>query len=266
MVTEHDHTDGPPPTDPKDTQRTEQVTSKLPAFDDSRFFVALQAHIDRSFDEFKRELREDRRQDTNRSVSEHEKTRKHVAELTTKVETMWKHLYGPTPPSTDGELAFSLTEPATKPDSRSSALVNTDASPKTGPKTIPESISEHDSTIAGIQGQIIAVDAKIGRVDAKVDALTELQKKQMGMRDDDDRRAFRKLLDGFLWLFTERAGRKFALTLIAAISGLATSCGTIYALNTGRLPMPNAPVHPQVGPSIERPPPPTDRPTERPRD
>lgn len=243
-----------PPTDPKHTQRTEQVTSKIPTFDDSRFFVALQAHIDRSFEEFKRELREDRRADTNRSVSEHEMTRKHVARLTTKVETMWDHIYGKTPPPIGGELAFSLTEPPTAPKSKS------------GPKTIPQSISEHDATIAGMQGQLIALDSKVGAVEAKVDELTKLQKEQMGMHDDDDRRMLRKLTDGFLWLFTERQGRKFALTLIAALTSLTTACGTIYALSTGRLPMPNAPVPQQISPSVDRSLPPTDRRTDRPRD
>jgi len=233
------------------TPEASPSATPVAAFDEGRFFLELQSHMDRSFSSFKREIHDDIRSTMARhadaSFKEHEKTRRHVAAMTTKVDKMWHKVYGEGPPSggpPSEDISFALTEPSASPQ-----------------KTIPQQISEHDATLAGVQGQIIALDSNTNKaleaINVKVDALTDLQKKQMGMRDTDDRGAVRKLMDGVVWILTDRAGRKFALTLIAALSGLATSCGTFYALSTGRLPLPTQ-MSPQGGlqPSAPGPQPP----------
>jgi hypothetical protein len=110
-----------------------------------------------------------------------------------------------------------------------------------------EQISEHDLTLQGIEGRLIAVsaatnkvDQRVGGVEVQVGTLLELQKEQMGKRDPDDgRRLLRRMVDGIAWMIRERDGQRFALSLIAAFTGFVTAIGTTYALVTGRLPLPH---------------------------
>lgn len=212
------------------------VPTEPRAFDEVRFFQALDAHMDRSFTTFRKEM-------VDLSLQEHEKTRRHVALVTSMTRALWAEVFGKDrpPPGGDGGLSFSLTEPDTSPGHLKESRPIPPMTPPSGGK-----ISEHDATLASFHGQLIAVDGKVETVDAKVESLksdvamlTKLQKEQMGLRDGDDRSMIRRLADGAVWIVTNRAGRKFALTLIAALTSLITAAGTTYALATGRLPMPN---------------------------
>lgn len=197
------------------------VPTEPRVFDEVRFFQALDAHMDRSFTTFRKEM-------VDLSLQEHEKTRRHVALVTSMTRALWAEVFGKDrpPPGGDG-LSFSLTEPDTSPGHTRESRPIPPMTPPSGGK-----ISEHDASLAAFEGRLIALDSK-------VETLTKLQKEQMGLHDADDRPAMKRLVDGVAWLFTNRAGRKFALTLIAALTSLVTAAGTTYALATGRLPMPN---------------------------
>lgn len=212
----------PPLPDPEDTD------AKKRPFDEVRFFHALDGHMDRSFSTFRREM-------IDLSLKEHEKTRRHVAHVTSMTRALWIEVFGKDkpPPGGGDAISFALTEPDTNPG-HTRGLRPIDDLPS-------GKISEHDATLAGFQGQLIAVDAK-------VESLVKLQKEQMGLRDADDRSVGRRIVDGFLWLTTKRAGHKFALTLVAALTSLVTALGTTYALSTGRLPLPIAPTSHQIAP------------------
>jgi hypothetical protein len=221
----------PPDTDPLPETTSEPRVAK--SFDEVRFFQALDAHLDRKLDThftaFRKEM-------ADSSLREHEKTRRHVAYVTTMTKALWSEVFGKEPPGGPGDegLSFALTEPDTHPG-------YTKGSRPILPTTAPSGkISEHDATLAGLQGQVIAVDGKMETLVEQVAALTKLQKEQMGLHEGDERSIVRKIADGTVWLFTNRAGRKFALTLIAALTSLITALGTTYALATGRLPLPSA--------------------------
>jgi hypothetical protein len=169
----------------------------------------------------------------DRSLHEHETTRKHVARLTVMVTSMWRRVYGsePPPPGVSG-LSFAMSETGTAPSSRTTpedqarpaTTTTTEADAKTGEPSIVQKVSDHDLTLAGLTGQVIAVDSKANELREKVDTLLSLQREQMGKHDADGRTALQRVADGFVWLAQERDGRKFALTLIAAIAGLIAAC------------------------------------------
>lgn len=237
--------------DADETPETETTAPQAP-FDEVRFFHALDGHLDRKLDThfaaFRKEM-------ADSSLREHEKTRRHVAHVTKMTTQLWSEVFGrdkppPGGPGDDG-LNFALTEPDTDPG-------HTKGSRPILPTTAPSGkISEHDATLAGLQGQVIAVDGKVETLVEQVSALTKLQKEQMGLHEGDERSIVRRIVDGTVWLFTNRAGRKFALTLIAALTSLVTALGTTYALATGRLPLPSANTPSIVQPAPPAPPAPS---------
>lgn len=184
-------------------------------------------------------LRANMTENADRSLQAHESTRRHVARLATMVKKMWTKVYGsdPPPPAGDDEdLSFSMTEPTTKPGAK------TNASLQTAAVKLERHVSEHDATLDGMSGRLITLSSNQNQLAEQVKLLIGLQKEQMGRRDEDERPLLQRLFDGLGWIARERDGRRFALTLIAAVSGLVTAFGTSYAIMTGRLPSPTSPV------------------------
>lgn len=190
------------------------------------------------------------RDQADQSLQSHEATRKQVGALGRMVTTLWREVKGSDPPPPEGG-----------------------GMPPTAVMPMDEKLSEHDLTIAAIQGQIIAIDSKANAIkdDAAAskaaaekalekttalegqtkEALTlaketkelnERQLKAMGVKTEAEEksRVLTKLVDLCIWMFKEREGQKFALAGFAALTSLVTALGTTYAIITGRLPLPNS--------------------------
>ena len=214
--------------------------------------------------EFRTEVRSDlkglgelQKINAQRSIDAHEATRKHVAKLTSMTKHMWRKVFGSEPPPADTEEeAFTFSHEEHPTGGGIGQLHKIAPLDGHGRKAAPlgqqvekhgESLSQHDASIAGLQGQVIALSSKTNE-------LLSLQKEQMGKRPEGDTRSFaQRVLDGIQWVFSNRAGQKYLLTLIAALSGMITAAGTTYALATGRLPYPG-----QSSPPAQYLPPPTE--------
>src|SRR5262245_23140191 len=132
------------PTDPAIPAAAPAQPGATQGIDEVRFFNALDAHMTRSFAEFRKDM-------VNASVQEHEKTRRHVAQLTSMTKTLWTEVFAKaTPPPGGDDLSFSLTEPDTNPGHTKDS--------KPIPAAPSGKISAHDATLDGLQGQVIAVD------------------------------------------------------------------------------------------------------------
>lgn len=175
------------------------------------------------------------------SLASHEATRKQVSALGRMVTHLWKQVKGSDPPPPADDDGNPLPNPAGKP--------------------LDEQLTDHDLTIAALQGQVINVDSKVNVVKeematkAHVDAIksdltnaigqvaeqNDRQLKALGVRPpaDPERNAIGKLVDLLVWAFKEPEGRKQAILTLGAITSLITAVGTTYALITGRLPLPN---------------------------
>lgn len=204
----------------------------------NRFKVDLDEHEAR----MERRMKDMKKEIQSSSLQSHEATRKQVQSINLKVDELWRTVKGsdPPPPEKGSGIAPQATapRPASNPGERR-------------PTSIADQVTEHEGDIATIQGSVLRVDGRVESVDDKVDALAsvvnelkDLQVKQMhsqGIKTEEESRSFWKRLgDGVIWAFKEPEGRKFALTMMAAITSLVTAAGTTYALITGRLPMPNA--------------------------
>ena len=181
------------------------------------------------------------KENADTSLASHEATRKQVSALGRMVTHLWKQVKGsdPPPPADDDGNIISLP----------------------GGKPMDEQLTDHDLTIAAMQGQVISVDAKVNtvkeematkvHVDAVRDDLllvveqvriqNERQLKAMGLRPEEPtagRSALLRFVDLLGWMVQEPEGRRFGMTMLGALTSFVTAAGTTYALVTGRLPLP----------------------------
>lgn len=210
-----------------------------PAPTDTQKFLARELRV--ALSEVQADIRTELRQEMNglktvlsapmeRVATSSEATRRQVVHLTKMVAVIWNEVKGdeppPTPPGPNDDTSF-MEAATVKP--------LPDAKPVKPIADLAEQVSEHDNDIAGVTGRLIVVETQTSE-------LLRLQKEQMGKKDPDDQRTIlTRAFDGLTWIIREREGQKFALQIIAGLTGLLTAAGTFYALLTGRLPMPNAP-------------------------
>lgn len=238
--------DEDPPTDPKaqtdpkirETQRSEQATKKHHAFTDGEIIHQIQISFDNSLRVHGAEIQKDLKRieekinvNANRSVEEHEKTRKHFGTVASAIKTLWHRVFD-TPPPADLDYAFgpeAKTDPHKKP---------TVPRPAGEPKPLAQQVSDHDASIAGIHGNVIALDAELKAhraetQEARLETRKDLDavKRQIGVRETEGRSNTRKLVDMIVSLFTTARGLRTIGTIIAAL-------GYWYAISTGRLPTP----------------------------
>jgi hypothetical protein len=90
-----------------------------------------------------------------------------------------------------------------------------------------DQVSSHDLDIAGLRSDMIVVEKRLSTI-----------QKAMGIKSDDERSTIGEF---FKWIMKSREGQKFVLAGFAALTSLITALGTVYALATGRLPMPDSP-------------------------
>jgi hypothetical protein len=86
---------------------------------------------------------------------------------------------------------------------------------------------DYDLDIAGLRSDMIVVEKRLSTI-----------QKAMGIKSDDERSTIGEF---FKWIMKSREGQKFVLAGFAALTSLITALGTVYALATGRLPMPDSP-------------------------
>lgn len=110
-------------------------------------------------------------------------------------------------------------------------------------------VTSSDLDMEALKGTVIAVDSKVGELSKIVQEVKDQNSRQLQALGTEQK--------GFLgliqWMLKEKDGQKFFFSAFAAVTGLVTALGTTYALMTGRLPMPNAPVTPPalVAPHVE---------------
>lgn len=204
--------------------------------------------------QFKQEVRDDMRglnkhvkESTEVYVRAQEANGRQMTHLTRVVSSLWRDTHGsePPPPPPHDDAAMSFVEAANPSSdiagshSTTKDLVAGELAGRLDPQV--QKISEHDASIAGVQGQLITVSATANQALKNSEELLALQKEQMGKKEPgDERGVFTRLVDGLVWVVKEREGQKFALMLLAGITSLVTALGTTYALMTGRLPMPTS--------------------------
>ena len=144
------------------------------------------------------------------SAEAHETTRRHVLQLTHIMKVLWRSVKGsePPPPPTNGELAYSMTEGSGSPFEPSKAFPGGKLPGEQEP--LDEKISLHDESIAGVQGQIIAL--QVGQAE-----LLKLQKEQMGKHEEGV--AFvKRIADTMNWMLTTSDGRKSLMIFLMFVA------------------------------------------------
>lgn len=182
------------------------------------------------------------KQHANIQAAAHEKTRKEVRHVAVVTDTLWKQINGSTPPPKDDgdpNIGLNGTKDLVKTDEPIDAQLD-------GAKA---KLSAHDADIDSLRGRVIVIDERVEKalevgkqaleIGEKVLALQEKQTSAMGIKKDDEKTTLADLLK---WAIKEKEGQKFVLAVFTALTTLTGAIGTVYALWTGRLPMPNAPV------------------------
>lgn len=237
------------------------LTRSHPAFQDKTPEGKLMNEFRIAFDGFKADmhsglddLRGEVRADTqslgrkiqanaDKAMEEHEVTRRHVSRLTSMVRKLWEQVHGSDPPpptGSDSDLSFAFSESTTDPHRRSVKAIDSEIAvvseiKSNGAKIEAKVATRIDELGTRFQTQIGEVlEAQKGQ-QVQIDTLLTLQKEQMGKKDPgDERRFFRRLGDGILWILRERDGHKFLFQLIAAITGLVTMIGYLASVYYGR--------------------------------
>lgn len=219
----------PPPEPTSDSLVLAEISKQI-----SRMNASIEAVRSELMSDF-RGLQRQMKEDTTRTLSAHETTRRHVMHMSTMTAELWKEVFGnkppPPPPDRDSELSFVVTvDPDPPPEV-------TKATGKHG--RMRDRVDTQDATLDAVHGRLLALHSRQDEQDASLAELLKLQKEQMGKKDPNDHRSIlARVLNGIAWAVKEREGQKFLLTLIAGISGLITAIGTTYAILTGRLPIP----------------------------
>lgn len=153
------------------------------------------------------------------SSRNHEQTRQEVGAIRRSVWVLWNQVFGsdPPPPAPGQDPSHVL---ALKPEDKD--LLST---PKEA-KPLRHKVSNHDLDIASLQSMVITVNQKMD------DTFDELKKQSKEMAVGKKGRDY---------LFTKQ-GAKDVSTILAGLTGFITACGTLYAIMTGRLPLPSNPV------------------------
>lgn len=193
------------------------------------------------------------KENADQSLSAHEATRKAVAKVNQKVDTLWRHNFGDdaAPPSPGGALAEVTLPPLAAPKPKNAHAMSMVTPPEFQP--LEAKVSSHDGSIADLTGRIMTMASELKETKAAQKETLELTKKQtsaMGIKgtETDERSFLTRLFDGLAWMVKEREGQRYTLSMVAAITGLITTVGTTYAIMTGRLPLPS-----QVVPTLQQP-------------
>lgn len=178
----------------------------------------------------------------DRTIAAQEDIRKQVGHLTKMTYSLWRDVRGDDPPPPPPPPEETFEEAAKDP------LKQTGSHKVIKPLgDLTEDVEETAETIALHGASIDTLHTQIAAVTKRQEELLALQKEQMGKKDDADPRGIgTRLVDGFLWVIKEREGQKFAGIMIASLTSLVTALGTTYAIFTGRLPLPTAPVNQPV--------------------
>jgi len=218
----------------------------------------LKSTVDERFESMKSEVKAQLQEQKNISLESHEATRRQVSALGSMVSTLWREVKGSDPPP--------------PPDGRQSVFPQE--------KAMRETVSEHDLTIASIQGEIIGVNSALKEIRdntvtkdehaelkraiddvrcvtitkdehadllktvEEVRAINARQTTAMGIRmepKEEQPGLAVRAFEFMQWLFKEREGQKFVLTTIAALTSLVTTIGTVYAAMTGHFPLSTTP-------------------------
>ena len=166
----------------------------------------------------------------------HQATTKTLAVHTGHIQRLWRRINGSDPPPAPPSAVLSPTANAKSPEPE-------DKDPALGVVVDGHEaqLSEHDLEIAGLHGQFLALDSKIGAVVKTVEKLlgdTAKQSTAMGLTNDKKPESIR----------AEHRLRNWT-SLIAAITGLISVLAGTYAAATGRFPgqgpvlAPNPPAH-----------------------
>lgn len=209
--------------------------------DNRRGLVAIRAELRENNERITSDLRDELRTDLrgfHRQIQENgttflnalQATNRNVNKIAVMVKKTWTDMYGsdyppPDPPddsTLDSTLSFPSRDKHRKDESGSDRI------------PIEQKVSG-DFTMAGLQGQLISVDGRLGQLTAdvvknnegvgsvreEVKTIAKLQREQLGKPDPDDTRSMiRRAFDGVAWLFKEREGQRFLLILVAAIGSL----------------------------------------------
>lgn len=172
-------------------------------------------------------------------ASHHETTRKEIRAVAKVASTLWQQVNGSTPPpKDDGDPNLNLNG--------THALANGKAPEEPLDAQIDGAkakLSAHDLDIDSLKARVIVIDErseKALKLHEQMLALQEKQTSAMGIKKDDKEKT--SFADLAKWMLKEKEGQKFVLAVFTALTTLTGAIGTVYALWTGRLPMPNAPV------------------------
>jgi hypothetical protein len=191
-----------------------------------RAMVPVMTKIGQEFDSFRAHLTHQ----SHVNAEEHRLINKQLNGVVETVDTLWRQVNGSDPPPPKGAPHLNgavVIEPLDERVDQTRGKV-----------------SEHELTIASHQGRLIAMDSEIKETKdmlMKVLHLQERQTQAMGIQEREKKTILTELGRTIYWMVREKEGQKFAASMLAAITGLVTACGTTYALLTGRLPMPTSP-------------------------
>lgn len=129
--------------------------------------------------------------------------------------------------------AVGLSEP---PPPGAKAPVNVNLLKKD--EEILDKVTSSDLDMEALKGTVIAVDSKVGELTKVIQEVKDQNSRQLQALGTEQK-GFLALIQ---WMIKEKDGQKFFFSAFAAVTGLVTALGTTYALMTGRLPMPNAPL------------------------
>lgn len=181
--------------------------------------------------DFEKRISERLTANANKSLEHHQAHAQRLDTLTRNVSALWRKVNGSDPPPPN--VNPSMAPPG---------------------KGLDDKLSSHDLDIAGIHGNLIAVDSKVGEVKTEVGEVKsevgevkselgavrgELESVRQINQKQSEKMGIGKT--GSEWLFSPE-GLKSVGTLVAALTGLVTAIGTFYALMTGRLPTPVSPL------------------------
>ena len=196
-------------------------------------------------------LRSMMREHTDRNMNAHEGTRRQVVHLTRMTTTLWRDVRGSEPPPPPPAEDISFAEAARKPIKASSGSMRALDELNEAVEEVVTRVSTNDNDIAGIHGQLLAINAGMETAarkrdeearqrkhyEAKVDQLLDLQKEQMGKKDDQDKRGvLRRIADMMIYTFREREGQKNFAIMVSGLTGLIGIITYLYALITGHPP------------------------------
>jgi len=129
------------------------------------------------------------------------------------LKSLWRKVHGSDPPPANINGSVSVIPSSPPLDEQ------VEAAYEKASETL-QMASSHDLDIHGIKSQLVV--------------LQQGQEKLQGMNSKQNERQGVDA-EGISYLFKTRDGRKFVLSLIAAVTGLLTAGGTIYAVATGKM-------------------------------